>query len=38
MPDTSSRTLIVVALSTLVLGAGLGAAAFSALDDDYGSP
>jgi putative serine protease PepD len=34
MSDKSSRTLIVVALSTLVLGAGLGAAAFSALDDD----
>lgn len=34
MSDTSSRTLVVVALSTLVLGAGLGAAAFSVLDDD----
>jgi S1-C subfamily serine protease len=34
MSGVSSRTLLVVALSVLVLGAGLGAAAFSVLDDD----
>jgi putative serine protease PepD len=34
MSDMSSRTLLAAASSALVLGVGLGAAAFSMLDDD----
>lgn len=34
MKGNSSRTLLVVAMAALVLGVGLGATAFSVLDDD----